>query len=116
MRGLILKIEVRIQDSLEEKLGLKYDEVINQALNELTSQAKANLELEVPVDTGRLQSSITSNTSGDLVKEITCSAPYWVYVNYGTYKMPANPFIDRVVSNLNTNGILTNALKSKGIK
>ena len=38
-----MKIEVRIQDSLEEKLGLKYDEVINQALNELTSQQLANV-------------------------------------------------------------------------
>lgn len=51
-----------------------------------------------PVDTGSLRSSIqaVSNLAGKSA-EVTVGAPYAAYVEYGTYKMDAQPFLSPAV-------------------
>ena len=46
----------------------------------------------VPVVTGHLQSSIGNNVSGKTAT-IFASAEYAAYVEYGTYKMAAQPYL-----------------------
>lgn len=53
--------------------------------------------------TGNLQRNISKNKPNPLSGELLSTArsngrPYWQYVNYGTYKMPANPFLTRTVN------------------
>lgn len=45
-----------------------------------------------PVDTGRLQGSISASSSGDSA-EVSVGADYGIYVELGTYKMAAQPFL-----------------------
>jgi HK97 gp10 family phage protein len=51
-----------------------------------------------PVDTGALRNSIeaVSNIAGKEA-EVRVSAPYAAYVEYGTYKMDAQPFLTPAV-------------------
>jgi len=46
----------------------------------------------VPIDTGFLRSSIFVRYTGDNV-EVGFEAPYASYVEFGTYKMAAQPFL-----------------------
>ena len=48
-------------------------------------------ESTVPVDTGYLQSSISADTDGEFC-EAEASAEYAQYVEYGTWKMAAQPY------------------------
>lgn len=48
----------------------------------------------VPVDTGYLQSSIEAvSIQAGKTAEVYANAPYAAYVEYGTYKMAAQPFL-----------------------
>lgn len=52
-----------------------------------------------PVQTGYLQSSISSKSvEAGKSAEITAEAPYALYVEYGTYKMSARPFLGPAIS------------------
>lgn len=50
-----------------------------------------------PVDTGLLVSTIRAESVGDTVY-ITIGTDYWAYVEYGTSKMAAQPFIRPALS------------------
>ncbi len=105
-----MNINVQISQSLEQKLDARYDEVLSDALNEVTDQLARDMQMEAPVDTGYLQSSIAAETGGTTQKSVTCGAEYWVYVNYGTYKMAANPFVDRAIANMVSTGTIDTAI------
>lgn len=45
-----------------------------------------------PVDTGALQGSISASQSGDGAV-VSVGADYGIYVEFGTYKMAARPFL-----------------------
>lgn len=45
-----------------------------------------------PVDTGTLQASISASSSGDSA-QVSAGADYGIYVELGTYKMAAQPFL-----------------------
>lgn len=51
----------------------------------------------VPVDTGNLQGSITASSSGDGC-DCDASADYAQYVEYGTYKMGAQPYFEPAIA------------------
>lgn len=51
----------------------------------------------VPVDTGKLKSSISASSFGDGC-ECDASADYAQYVEYGTYKMGAQPYFEPAIA------------------
>jgi HK97 gp10 family phage protein len=53
---------------------------------------KGDMEALCPVDTGELINSIKVEPAGDTVY-VSVSAPHWIYVEMGTSKMRAQPFI-----------------------
>lgn len=46
-----------------------------------------------PVDTGRLRNSILYNTTGNLSCTVNTTVTYAPYIEFGTYKMRAQPFL-----------------------
>lgn len=50
-----------------------------------------------PVDTGRLQGSISASASGEHAT-VSVGADYGIYVEFGTYKMAARPFLAPALS------------------
>lgn len=57
------------------------------------ADVKSNAMANAAVDTGNMRSSITGQTTRALGGDITAGAEYSVYVEYGTSKMAAQPFM-----------------------
>lgn len=84
-----------------EKLGQAGSKIENRALKEAGDVVKESIVKEVPVRTGRLKESITvSNVkTKDGVKRVEVGPDkdgyYGKFVEFGTVKMKANPFMSR---------------------
>lgn len=66
--------------------------IVQKATMDIALQTVMN----APVDTGYLANSIEGkvNNAGG---QVTSGAEYWAYVEYGTYKMAAQPFVTPAV-------------------
>ncbi len=62
-----------------------------------------------PVDTGRLRASIEVSADGNSAS-VTAGAPYAAYVEFGTWKMAAQPFLTPAL--LNNSGAAAQAIIS----
>ncbi len=118
--GLTLKVEFR--DSYYKKLGLKngksFEDALDRGLEHSMSDAENIIKREVPrpghsmsrsvppyKPTGNLQRSIHRKKKQKCSIELRSNARskgvlYWPFVNYGTSKMPANPFVTRTVNQI----------------
>lgn len=93
-------IDIKFNDSYYKKLGLTgkkgFEEALNIAVDHAIHDAENICRREAPIDTGNLRRSIHKRKPGKCQGELTArGAPYWVYVQYGTSKMNANPFVTR---------------------
>ena len=93
-------IDINFNTSYYKKLGLKnkhgYTEALDIAVDHTIHDAENIARREAPVDTGNLRRSIHKNKRGKCQGELSArGASYWVYLQYGTIKMPANPFVTR---------------------
>lgn len=84
-----------------EKLGQKGSRIENKALREAGDVVKEAIVKEVPVRTGKLRESITVSRvkTKDGVKRVEVGPDkdgyYGKFVEFGTVKMKANPFMAR---------------------
>lgn len=93
-------VDIKFNDSYFKKLGLKnkagYDDALDMAVNHAIHDAENICRREAPIDTGNLRRSIHKRKKGKAQGELHArGAPYWVYLQYGTSKMSANPFVTR---------------------
>lgn len=104
-------VDVKFTESYYKKLGLKgdgYDEAIDAGVDHALNDGENIIKREVPrpghsmsrsvppyKPTGNLQRSIHKNKPAKCQGELRSNVPYWVYVQYGTSRMPANPFVTR---------------------
>ena len=93
-------VDINFNDSYFKKLGLKgrasYEEPLDIAIDHAIHDAENIARREAPIDTGNLRRSIHKRKPGKCQGELSArGAPYWVYVQYGTSKMSANPFVTR---------------------
>ena len=92
-------VEVKFTDSYFKKLGLKnnkgVEEAIDRAIEHTIHDAENIARREAPIDTGNLRRSIHKRKPRKCVGELRSRAHYWVYLQYGTSKMDANPFVTR---------------------
>lgn len=105
-----MNITVETTSSFDAKMNISWQEVLSKSLEEICYQCLVNMQQEVPVDTGKLQQSLTANFISETEKQITSDVEYWLYVNYGTYKMSANPFIERALADLKMSNVLENVV------
>lgn len=90
-------------DSIISQLSASGRNAIRDAAKELTdtayeveSEAKQNIQRNRTVDTGRLLGSVTTEIRGSGVNtkaEIGTNVEYANYIEYGTSKMAAKPFL-----------------------
>lgn len=85
----IVDIEVKIKD---KEILAKLDSLIEQKLKEACVMVQDTAKQNCPVDTGRLQGSISYSVDG---KEgiVGSNVEYAPYVEGGTYKMAARHFL-----------------------
>ena len=105
-------------------IGKKYKAVEGPAIRALAEAVASEARKIVPVDTGRLRNSIT--TSGPVpsgkgfVAFVSTNVKYAVYVELGTYKMKAQPYLRpalrKVLGRKAESVILSMLLNIKGVK
>lgn len=116
MITLGLTLSVKFSNSYYKKLGLNgssYEDALDRAIDHSLSEAENIIKREVPrpghsmsrsippyKPTGNLQRSIhktkKSKCSGELRSNARSKGVlYWQFVQFGTSKMPANPFVTR---------------------
>lgn len=72
---------------------LKIMRVADRVLDDVLEEIAADAQRFAPVDTGRLRESIHITDDGGDERTITAEADYAVYVEEGTSKMAAQPFL-----------------------
>ena len=74
---------------LRGELRRRAGEAIKRAAYDVEARAKD----VVPVDTGNLKNSIGTTMEGDLTAVVGTAVEYAPYVEFGTYKMAARPYL-----------------------
>lgn len=82
-----------ILDKYEEDVSRQIDSIMDQSVKEIVEEMKT----KVPVDSGRLRNSISSEKVDDYSYVVRASADYAPYVEFGTIHTPAQPFFQPVV-------------------
>ena len=85
-----------LENSREQALIAAVQELNNTALS-VESTAKQNIKNNKTVDTGRLLGSINTKlakVSTNATAEVGTNVEYANYIEYGTYKMGAKPFLN----------------------
>ena len=93
-----MRIEVT-EDNTDEVISAK-DAAVMRALEAIGLQAEGYAKLKAPVDTGRLRNSITHSLAPEEeAVYIGTNVEYAPYVEYGTRRTKAQPFLKPAVQN-----------------
>ena len=105
----MIDIDVRLEESFYKKLGLKgktYEQALDKAIDHALSDGVNICRREAPIKTGQLRRKTDKRKPSKCEGEIINTArngggePYWQYVQYGTSKMNANPFVTRTANQI----------------
>lgn len=75
------------------KAGFDTTRKAGQAVRKAATDIEAGAKAIAPVDTGNLRNSIGTSMHGPLSAEVGPTAHYGIYVEFGTYKMAAQPYM-----------------------
>ena len=91
-----IKLEVKGVKETLAQIDLR-NKKVRQAVQEQVNKSALNIQREAkkrcPVDTGALRNSITVDFYGIMSAEIGPHMPYAPYVEFGTRKMAAKPYL-----------------------
>lgn len=106
----MFSVDIKFNQSYYDKLGLSkksnYEDAFDRAVDHTLHDAENTMRREAPIDTGNLRRSISKNKPNKCQGEIRSSLKdpaYWIYVQYGTRKMNANPFVTRTAKKVGPN-------------
>lgn len=84
-----VKIKFNHLPQMQGSIRGKVASEVQQAALAIEGQAK----VLAPVDTGALRNSIQTEMEGDLTAHVVAGVEYAVYVELGTYKAAAQPYL-----------------------
>lgn len=76
------------------KLAAALPEAVREIVQETILAIETQAKIKTPIDTGALRASIQSEMTGETSGQVATNIEYSVYVNYGTSRMAARPFMD----------------------
>jgi len=82
----------RLQPALEARVKV----VLEKIARDVEARAKST----VPVDTGALKNSIRASPVSNLTWQVAVGQFYGIYVEFGTHRMPARPYLVPAVDDL----------------
>jgi len=91
---------VRLNTSGLDRLSAQLEPKAEQIVSSFAFQVEAGAKTRAPVDTGFLKSSIQAERKSRFHWLVNVLAEYAYFVEYGTYKMRAQPFLTPAVENL----------------
>jgi len=91
--SMSIKIDSKdVEDELKKIKNLM-EKIVPSELEKLGQDIEKEAKRIVPVRTGFLRSSIYHKKTGKLTLEVGASAPYAIYVEYGTSRMSPKPYL-----------------------
>lgn len=102
----MMSIKIEFGKHFEKVVNARIDEIADQALQRTIVEADSICQREAPVDTGTLRRSIGTAHPNMGTVCLTCGVKYWVYNQYGTSKMKANPFVTRTAKQIISNNLI----------
>lgn len=91
------EMEVLVKNNNINLVKEELDNAIARALEAIGMQAENYAKMECPVDTGRLRNSITHEQENEDTEVIGTNVEYAPYVEMGTSKSRAQPFLEPAV-------------------
>lgn len=88
-----LKVVFNNLDQIREDMRTQAGLAIRKAALDIEAQAKMN----APVDTGALRNSIAASKNDELSWQVAVGVNYGAFVEYGTTRMAAQPFLTPAV-------------------
>lgn len=87
--------DLQIKQNIQPRVLLAFAHDVQAALKKAALDTQGQARDVVPVKTGNLKGSIQADLSrvAALTSEVTVGAEYGAYVEYGTYKQAAQPYI-----------------------
>lgn len=79
------------------KAGQRTRKRLSAAVRKAAFDIEAQAKVSAPVDTGALKASIQATTTGELDAEVAVGVEYGVYVELGTVKAGAQPYLGPAV-------------------
>lgn len=89
--------------------------VTEDAISDLADDAVAHMKGVVPVDTGKLRDSISKEGGGLHVTVGPRGVEYAEYVEYGTSRAPAQPYVRPTIQWVRANGPARVARRIEGV-
>ena len=100
----MIDIEIKFEDSFYKKLGSNtYEDVADKVIDRILPEAENETRREAPIKTGNLRRSISKHKPKKCQGEIRSSLKnpaYWIYLQFGTSKIAANPFVTRATQTI----------------
>ena len=93
-----MNLEFSVETNMKELKEAKTEQIA-AALEAIGAQVEAYAKLACPVDTGNLRNSITHEQDGDATEVIGSAVEYAAYVEMGTQKTKAQPYLEPAVTN-----------------
>jgi len=93
---ITISVGVNGQQEVAIKLGRiseKVKQAIKQEIGASALRIQASAKRRCPVRTGALRNSITVDLYGEMSAEIAPHMPYAIFVEFGTRKMRARPYM-----------------------
>jgi HK97 gp10 family phage protein len=87
------RVSVVVKLNKFPEIGSQMHSMLSAAVRKTALDLEANAKDIVPVKTGNLKNSIQTEIKGDLNAEVRVGAHYGIYVEYGTRKMSARPYM-----------------------
>ena len=115
---MVLEVEVDFGSKFEKIANGNWNQIVDSALKRMVVEADSICQKEAPVRTGTLRRSIGVSHPGMCVVCLT-GVNYWGYVQYGTSRQSANPFVTRTIMEVKSKRLfelnLRDVLISQGI-
>jgi HK97 gp10 family phage protein len=88
-----MSVTIHIKSNRFAEIAKQFHNEASQVVRKTTLDVEAGAKRLAPVDTGLLRNSIQSVMEGDLTGVVFTNVEYSVYLEYGTRKMSARPFM-----------------------
>lgn len=93
-----LTLRMDVDTRALERAGPEIQRLLGQVVRKVAFDVEAQAKTRAPVATGALRNSIQTHVTGALSAEVAVGVEYGVFVEMGTTKRAAKPFLEPAVN------------------
>jgi HK97 gp10 family phage protein len=86
-------VTIKITHNRLPQIAAKLPQLVSQIVKKAAFDIESNAKAVVPIKTGNLKNSIQAHMTGSTSAEVATGVEYAIYVEFGTRKMSARPYL-----------------------